>query len=337
MIEAQPAAIRATTASAARARSHLPAPRLDRPIYFVGQGTSFHAAIAGAFAARRRWPPSVAVEAWPSWEVATGSVPLDPHGFAIVYSAEGETALTAEAQRALRAAGVPQILITAVAAPTSSSRIADATFVTRGATEASWVHTVSYTAAVAATLELIGGWSRAGRRVGPELGRAVAGLVARQRSFRALAGRLRRARTFVLLGAGAGTATAREAALKVREGARRFATALGIEEFLHGALPSVDRCTAVLAVATTPMERARAREALTAARIAGAAGVLFARPPVASGEYGLPDVGVDASPVTDIVPFQCLVDAIAVQDGRMPDGMGLDDPRQWRARSSFGV
>ena len=71
---------------------------------------------------------------------------------------------------------------------------------------------------------------------------------------------------FVVVGSGSAEATAREAALKIREATGRFATAVGVEELLHGILPSVNGKTAVLAVSGTAFERRRALEGLTASR-----------------------------------------------------------------------
>ena len=42
-------------------------------------------------------------------------------------------------------------------------------------------------------------------------------------------------------------------------------------------------------------------------------------------------------PIGQPIPFQLLAYWVAVSDGRNPDVMGLDDPRYFRARASFGI
>ncbi len=338
MIRSQPGAILATMRDADRAAAGMPLPPPGRPLLFVGLGTSFHAAVASAWAAgvlgRDRWVP----RAVDSFDLFLEPDLLRRAGGALVFSSSGETALTVEAQRALRAAHVPQLLVSGTAR-SRSAELADQVLLTHDAVERAWVHTVSYTTAIAAALVLLHRWADAPPLDPAAIASAAEGVVDREPEWRGLAGPLRDRRTVLVLGSGAAAATAREAALKLREGAARFVAAVGVEEFLHGVLPSVDASTAVLAMTTGSIDRRRAETAVAAAARAGAETALFARPDVASGAppHPMPEVPPVASPLTDIVPFQFLVYWLAVNAGRNPDVMGYDDPRIFAARRTYGI
>ncbi len=340
MIRSQPAAVRATVTATLAAAERIPAPPSDRPILFVGMGTSFHAARAGAWAAGPAWGYRQPYRAVDAFDLLLEPVLVRQAGAAVVFSASGETALTQRAQEALRAAEVPQVLITGTV-PSRSAALADHVLVTQGSTENAWVHTVSYTTAVAAALALVHRWTghAAVRPLGVD--RALESVVAREDEWRSLASWLGDRSKVLVLGSGPEEATAREAALKLREGAARFVSAVGVEEFLHGTLPSVDADgTAVLALATSELDRRRATTALAAAARAGAKVALFARGKEAvSGlrEFDLPVVVPSVAPIVDIVPFQFLAYWLAVGAGRNPDVMGYDDPRIFAARCTYGI
>ena len=340
MILSQPRAVRATIRAAEAAVGSIRPPPGDRPLLFVGMGTSFHAARACAWAAGTAFRYRRPVHAVDSFDLLLEPDLIRRAGMAVVFSSSGETALTQRAQNALRSAKVPQVLITGTERSRSVER-ADHVLLTQDAVEKAWVHTVSYTTAIAAGLALLRHWSE-NASVGPEkVDEAVGSLVAREEEWHELAEHLSERTKFLCLGSGPAEATAREASLKLREGAARFVASCGVEEFLHGILPSVDADrTAVLAVATAPLDRRRATTALRAAARAGAKAVLFARgrPTREVGtEFELPPVGRATTPISDIVPFQFLTYWLAVAAGRNPDVMGFDDPRIFAARRTYGI
>jgi glutamine---fructose-6-phosphate transaminase (isomerizing) len=338
MIRSQPAAILGTLREAARDVEGCPPPPAGRPLLFVGMGTSFHAALASTWAAglvgRDRW----SARAIDSFDLFLEPDLLRRAGAAVVFSSSGETALTVEAQKALKAAHVPQVLVSGTAR-SRSAELADHVLLTRDAVERAWVHTVSYTTAIAAALTLLDRWSGGPALEPTSIASATAGVVDREKEWKALAAPLEDRRKILVLGSGPAAATAREAALKLREGAARFVAAVGVEEFLHGVLPSVDDSTAVLAMTTGSIDRRRAETALAAAARAGAETVLFARPDAATGSpmHPMPEIPPAATPLTDIVPFQFLVYWLAVGAGRNPDVMGYDDPRIFAARRMYGI
>ncbi len=338
MIRSQPRAIAATVREAQRRARSISAPPAGRPLLFVGMGTSFHAAVASARGAEAAFGPGRPCRPVDAFELLLEPDRITGAGAAIVFSSSGETALTLRAQEALRAGGVPQTLITGTAR-SRSAELADHVVLTQEATEAAWVHTVSYTTAVAAALSLEREW--AGRPADDLLAvdAAVASTVERETDWKRLAEGVRDCPKFLCLGSGYAEATAREAALKLREGAARFVAWTGVEEFLHGVLPSVGPGTAVLALATSPVERRRAETAVRAAGRAGAKTAWFHRGPPDPGteEFELPAVTGSLTPLVDVVPFQFLTYWLAVGENRNPDVMGFDDPRILAARRTYGI
>lgn len=338
MILSQPAAIERTLDSSLQSAKEIPRPPLDRPLLFVGQGTSFHAALGGALAARSLLGPGVPARAVASFDLLLEPDTVEAAGGAVIYSASGETALTLRAQEALARARVPQVLVTAT--PKSSSvELAQYRLFTQDADERAWTHTVSFTTALAASYALLGRWT--GRDWGSlrDLPRAASTIVRAEPKWKALAEALRGQHQLLLLGSGPAEVTVREAALKLREGAGRFVGTVGVEEFLHGTLPSIRDDSALLVVAETSLELARGRHAVRAATLAGARvallnGVDSTR---AAGEYTLPPVPPIFSPAVHVIALQLVTYWTAVSEGANPDVMGYDRRAIWAARRSFGI
>ncbi len=340
MVRSQPSAVRSTITATERVVSEIPRPPQDRTVLFVGLGTSFHAARAGAWAAGPAWEYRQPIRAVDSFELLLEPEQIQHAGAAIVYSSSGETALTLRAQEAIREAGVPQILVTGTSKSSSVDR-ADHVLPTRESDEKAWVHTVSYTTAIAATLTLLHRWSGQDSVNPTGVDRAIEDVVRREDDWRGLAKSLEDRQKFLVLGSGPAEATAREAALKLREGAGRFVASTGVEEFLHGTLPSIDKDgSAVIAVTCSALDGRRAGSALHAAADAGAKVALFRRGRPSrthENEFELPKVAPALTPLVDIVPLQFLVYWLSVAAGRNPDVMGYDDPRIFAARRTYGI
>lgn len=309
-------------------------------LVFVGIGTSYHAALAGENQARTygggRWPTL----ALPAFELADPSRALPPGDSAFFFSASGETALTLQAQERWKEAGRPSVLLSATA-NSPSSALTDSVVLTRQADEASWTHTVSYTAAVCASHALFGTWAGApASELDIDVASAgVAAAVASESSVVTAAERLSGCDRILLLGSGAGEVAAREGALKVREAAGRFVTTAGIEEALHGILPSVNERTAVIAVVTTDYERQRARSVARAVAELGAPTWTIDLGAASGDDQGLalPAVPSGLVPAVGAIPLQLLAYWLAVGDGKNPDVMGLDDAQRLAARRTFGI
>ena len=191
-------------------------------IVLVGTGTSLHAAELGALmldAAGRdaRWYPAAT---WARW--STGPRLGDA---LLVLSHTGETAYAARARADALAAGVPVVSVTGVGRGWSEA-------IETVAPDESHTYTVSYTATLAVLA-----------RLAHELGAAdgTPGQVAQA------AAAVRRAcadpgteevavpaRSLAIAGCGPWGITAREGALKIREGARMLAEGFDTDRLLHG-------------------------------------------------------------------------------------------------------
>ena len=310
-------------------------------LLLVGLGTSYHAALASGFAASSGRGDRPDVQVRTAFDLLEDPAVATPGTTAVVFSAGGETALTLAAQRLLRTRGSRTVLITAKDGSPSCA-LADRVLVTQYADETSWTHTVSFTAALVAFGALLDHWQGVpGTETVDEdaVADAVTAALATEPAIVDTVETLAPCEEILLLGSGAAEATAREGALKLREAAGRFSAAVGVEEFLHGVLPSVGPSTAVIGVAGTESERVRAQQALRAAQLAGAHPLFIdsSGGPAGPGTFSVPAVTRPLAPVLQVIPLQFLAYWISVSEGRNPDVMGLDDPRILAGRSSFGI
>lgn len=340
MLRRQPIAAR-TTLTAVRA-AEVPALPTGGRVVFTGIGTSFHAAMALARAAQAESLETLRrAVAIPAFELRN-----DPRGLAgaslvIALSASGATDVTRRAAALARDAGVPVLLISAVGKGPIAD-LAAATIVTQFAEETSWTHTVSYTAALVAGHALLARWAgepTERTELLDTLPDALTSALSSETRLVDVADSLADRERWVLLGTGPRSVTVREGALKLREGAGRFVTTLGVEEVLHGPLASLSDKDVLVALTGTPLETARAASALEAAKTIGAQTLHFDSTPGPKGPASWTDLPMPGtlSCLVDIVPFQLIAYWIATSIGRNPDMMGLDDGRHLAARAKFGL
>jgi fructoselysine-6-P-deglycase FrlB-like protein len=257
-------------------------------ILYTGCGTSFHAAQTGG-------------EAVQALELVLR--PDRDADLLVCVSHEGTTVMTLEAAEAW--SGGPVWLLTG--APESPlAALADEVIVCAPEIEASWCHTSSYTAAVAALAAL------RGEEVSWMAG-AVAEAIAGARF--PVSGHER----WLVAGAGRDWPTAQEAVLKLREGAHVAAEPWETEQLLHGYLAAVDEHVRAFVLEGEGRGAERARETVAALEV----------------------LGVDVTlvptrhPVVDIVPFQLLTVDLAEARGIDPDPIRRDDPRWAQAREAY--
>jgi len=191
-------------------------------IVLVGTGTSLHAAELGAMmldAAGRdaRWYPAAT---WARW--STGPQPGDA---LLVLSHTGETAYAARARADALAAGVPVVSVTGVGRgwPEAIETVAP---------DESHTYTVSYTATLAVLARLAHELGAADGSPG-QLAQAAAA-VRRACADPGTEDVAVPARSLAIAGCGPWGITAREGALKVREGARMLAEGFDTDRLLHG-------------------------------------------------------------------------------------------------------
>ena len=256
-------------------------------VLFTGCGTSFHAALACG--------PAVQ-----ALDVVTGHAP--EADLLVAISHEGGTRLTLEAVEAF--AGESWLI---TGAPDSAlARAADHVVVATPELEQSYCHTASYTCAIAAGRALLG-----------EAASSLAAAVERELAAEPL-GASTHSR-FLVAGAGGDAATALEAVLKLREGARVSAEAHHTEQLLHGHLAAIDDTVRCFVLEGSGRAAERAADAVRAL-----------------GELGCEATLVPTThPVVDVVRFQRLACDLADARGVDPDLIRWDEEPWDRARKSY--
>jgi glucosamine--fructose-6-phosphate aminotransferase (isomerizing) len=256
-------------------------------VLFTGCGTSFHAALASGPAAQ-------------ALELVLGNVP--EADVLVALSHEGGTRLTLDAVNGF--SGETWVITGAPDSPIAQA--VDHVVVATPEIEKSYCHTVSYTCAVAA-----------GRAL---LGEDVSGLAAAvERELAAEPLGVSDHERFVVVAAGRDTATALEAVLKLREGARVAAEAHHTEQLLHGHLAAIDSSVRCFLLEGEGRAAERAHDAVRAL-----------------GELGCETTLVPTShPVVDIVRFQRLTVDLAEDRGVDPDLIRWDEEKWDWARRSY--
>jgi glucosamine--fructose-6-phosphate aminotransferase (isomerizing) len=256
-------------------------------VLFTGCGTSYHAALACG--------PAVQ-----ALELVLGNAP--EADVLVAISHEGTTALTLEAVDSF--AGETWLVTGAPESPLA--RAADVVVVATPDVEKSYCHTASYTCAIAA-----------GRAL---QGEDVSGLAAAvQAELEAEPLEASAHERFLVAAAGADTATALEAVLKLREGAHVAAEAHHTEQLLHGHLAAIDSSVRCFVLEGAGRAAERARDVVRAL-----------------GELGCETMLLPTShPVVDIVRFQRLTVDFAESRGIDPDLIRWDEEPWDRARKAY--
>ena len=207
-----------------REQAHAAAEGLHRArrIWLVGTGTSLHAAELGAAMLQLAGRQAQAI---PSMQFVDFAPVIGPQDAVIVITHTAETAFALSTRAQAFAAGLGLVMITR-----QGSGFPEA--IETVAKESAETYTVSYTSALVALAVLANelGAEELGpdvlSAIGPAVGAAVddPGIASMQLPDRLLA----------LVGAGPSAVTAREGALKVREGARFLAEGFDAEYLLHG-------------------------------------------------------------------------------------------------------
>jgi glucosamine--fructose-6-phosphate aminotransferase (isomerizing) len=288
-------------------------------IVLVGTGTSQHAAELGALmldAAGRdaRWYPAAT---WARW--STGPRPGDA---LLVISHTGETAYAARARADVLAAGVPVVSITGTGRgwPEAIETVAP---------DESHTYTVSYTSALAVLARLAHelGWADGSPQ---QLAPAAADVrhVCAEPGVEEVAVP---ARSLAIVGCGPWGITAREGALKIREGARMLAEGFDTDRLLHGGavpLTAADGLVVLEPAADTDGLTAALGSAAQAERVPVA--VLAAADVPAAGSGPLPPL-LAQIPMT--VRLQLLAERFARLRRQNPDAAitgAWDEPALWQ-------
>jgi glucosamine--fructose-6-phosphate aminotransferase (isomerizing) len=303
----------------------------------AGIGSSWHACLAAELLFAGVGGRGHRAHAYPSFELAR-YWPAPGPGFAVIaVSHSGGHRITGEAL-ALAAGGGVRVAVTGKGAPALA---ADYTLRTVDQ-EASSAHTVSYTCALAVLAALaaaVGGDADFAHAI-EEIPDALA-LLLGQESWEELAARFGDRGRYWFVGGGPNTATAYEAALKMKEAAHATAEGVNCEQFLHGAWASVEAADVVFVIAPPGPARERGVAVARAAREIGAAVVVLAREDdrelgaLATETIALPEIDERLSPILAVVPCQLFTYHTAVLRGVNPDTMRTDQPAHARARAAF--
>jgi glucosamine--fructose-6-phosphate aminotransferase (isomerizing) len=333
-IQAQPSLIEKVLADRSAIERVADAVAEKSRITFVGIGTSLHAAQIAESWMREFTGGRFLAHFEQSFELIHHPIAFGAHDAVVVITHTGTTTASVEA---LRAAGALTVAITGQA---SGDGVRGADFhIETCEQEVSFAYTKSYTTALAAMAILI--LSVAERKkllAKPEATRALQHLPLVMRQALALEPQVRELAKQVaafsrvdIFGSGAGWATAREAALKIKEACYIAAEGFETEEILHGPFSEIDSRGAMIAILTGRRTDDRARQILRAARelkMLRAAVVVPSANLDVSAENVLvvPEVDEWLSAFVHLVPLQLLAYFIALERGLNPDTGRQDQP-----------
>ncbi len=307
-------------------------------IFLVGIGTSYHAALVGAWLLRAAGADARAVSSF-DFAVYPETAALKPDDAVVVMAHSGVKRFSADAMANASAAGATVLSVGSLTAEHPGSQLVLRT-VER---EKSAAFTASHLAAMAVLAQVATGLGERRNAAGvaefrDALGRLpdqVAGVLAREAEVLPVA-RAAVDRRVYAAGAGPNEATATEAVIKVREAAQGDIDALALEQFLHGPMVAVNADDLAVLVNVPGAAAERLAEAAAVLGAIGARLWLVGRgvgaTPTAT-VFTLPDTPELLSPLLAVVPMQLLAYHMAVLKGVNPDVFRRDDPRYTAAFS----
>lgn len=317
-----------------------------RRVFLTGCGTSFHAALGGAWALRSFSRGSVDARAVEAYEFQTYLPGLQPNDLVIAVTHSAETSMVLRALERAQRAGVETVTVTGFPEKEAGRR-ARHVLPTGHAEERSWAHTTSYTAALTTLMALANSVAQPEERLDlsplPEVVRAVLQIeemVHRLAAGVILAERYREPTDMFLVGGGPNAATAREGQLKLLETSYGHALAFELEEMLHGPLAATTADSLIIIIAPSGRSIERASE------LARAAIAIGSIPVVLTGEESagafedahrllLPEVPEVLSPIPFAVPLQLFAYFLSVGKGFNPDLLRREDERYRAARAAY--
>lgn len=304
-----------------------------RRVILAGIGTSFHAAVVGEYLFRLASGHRVDARAVHSFELVHYGTVSEDDGL-VVISHRGTKTFSMKALELGKTRGAFCVAITGRDHGPSMDQ-ADVVLETVSQ-EVSSAHTVSYTTALA-TLALLAGVARDLDSVPAGQRRALL----QDARCRELAQAFADYRRFLFVGGGPNTATAWEAALKMKESNYTHAEGLHVEQALHGPAASFGPDTVLTVIAPPGPTRLRAQDVLRAARAVGASTVVLAEEgdrtlaEEADHVLWLPAVPEAVSPLVSVVLLQLFSYYSAVVHDANPDVLRTQDPAFDRMRSLF--
>ncbi len=336
-IHAQPALIEKVFAKRAAIEKIADAVAEKNRITFVGIGTSLHAAQIAESWTREFTAGRLLVHFEQSMELVHHPIAFNANDAVIVITHTGTSSASVQALQMARAAGALTVAITGEA---SGEGVRGADFqIETCEQEVSFAYTKSYTTALAAIALMILRIADlrkllAASDASAELDRVPALMrqsLALEPQVQALAKQVAPLSRINLFGTGAGWATAREAALKIKESCYIAAEGFQTEEILHGPFSEIDSRAALIGIFSARAADDRARQIL---RAAGELKMLRAAitPPSANRDifaehiFIVPEVSEWLAAFVHLVPLQLLSYFTALERGLNPDTGRQDQP-----------
>jgi glucosamine--fructose-6-phosphate aminotransferase (isomerizing) len=305
-------------------------------ISITGCGTAYHAGMVGMYLMRALCKIPVEMEL--ASEFRYGDRYMDARTLTIAMSQSGETADTIEAVKIAKEAGTPIIGISNVVG-SALSRLADATFYTRGGPEISVAATKTYVSqAIAATLLAL--YLARVRKSAPLerlreiaegtklLPAAIDVVLNTSDDVKKVAKKVRKAHSVLFLGRYVNFPTALEGALKLKEISYIHAEGYAAGEMKHGPIALLDSKTPVIGIVTEGRVREKILSNIAESKAREAPIILVANhgdeeaAALADHVLWVPRVDEMLSPIVNVVPLQLLAYHIADIDGK-----DVDQPR----------
>ena len=308
-------------------------------VFVVGIGTSYHAALVGAWLLRAAGLDARAVASF-DFALYPDSFPLRGDDAVVVMAHTGVKRYSAEAMGRANAAGATVLSVGSLAAEHPGSQLVLRT-VER---EQSAAYTASHLAAMTVLAQVaVALGERQGAAGVSGLRDALGGLPDRVADVLAREGEVEPvareavARRVYAAGAGPNEATALELVIKAREAAYGQVDALAVEQFLHGPLVAVNEGDLAVLIQVGGAAAERVGEVAAVLDAIGARLWLVGTPVAATPAatvFALPDLPEVLSPLLAVVPMQLLAYRMAVLKGINPDTFRRDNPRY---KEAFGL
>lgn len=305
-------------------------------IAITGCGTAYHAGMVGMYLLRSLVHLPVEMEL--ASEFRYGDPVIDPTALTIAMSQSGETADTMEAVKIAKQAGCSVLGICNVLG-SHLTRVADGTLFTRGGPEIGVAATKTYISQVTAMTLFALHLARVRDSAPAErlreiaqnttlLPAAVDVVLNTSDAVRAVARRIRKARSVLFLGRYVNFPTALEGALKLKEISYIHAEGYAAGEMKHGPIALLDSTVPVIGIVTDGRVREKILSNIAESKAREAPIVLVANHgdhearELADHVFWVPKVDELLSPIVNVIPLQLLAYHIADIEGK-----DVDQPR----------
>ena len=309
-----------------------------RRVFVVGIGTSWHAAMVGAWLLRAAGLDARPVSSF-DFALYPDSYPLEASDAVIVMAHTGVKTYSAVSMRRANEAGARVLSVGSLSAEHPGSALVLRT-VER---EQSAAYTASHLAAMTVLAQVATTLGEERGTPGVEgfraaLGRLpdqIAAVLAREGEIAPVAEDAL-GREIYAIGAGPNEATALELVIKAREAAYVPIDALHAEQYLHGPMVAFNEGDLLIAVAVRGNAYERMTEICAVAEGMGGKLWIVGAPVAATPEatiFALPELPETLSPLLAVVPMQMLAYTMAALRGTHPDMFRRNDPRY---KDAFG-